>query len=101
MNTGAEDDSLSTPILAFSKSSAFAAPFATSNSNPASASRANPVIQFPPTMRLHQLRVARPLRRAFFRERSEAFGSLPGLALCRMHFDEARIGGIIDGHAAE
>jgi hypothetical protein len=48
MNTGAEDDSLSTPIFAFSASSARAIPLAAIASRAAKASRANPVIPFPP-----------------------------------------------------
>ena len=44
MNTGAEDDSRSTPIFAFSRSSARAIPLAAHISRPASASRAQPFI---------------------------------------------------------
>src|ERR1700682_3592791 len=49
MNTGADDDSLNTPPFAFSGSSARASPVAAIASRPASISRANPVIQFPPS----------------------------------------------------
>src|SRR6516165_4482431 len=49
MNTGAEDDSLSTPIFAFSTSSARAVPLAANTSKPASTSRANSVIPCSPT----------------------------------------------------
>jgi hypothetical protein len=45
MNTGADDDSRSTPTVAFCNSSARAIPLA---SSPANASRVNPLIQFPP-----------------------------------------------------
>src|SRR5947209_20588310 len=48
MNTGADDDSRSTPILAFCVSSARAIPPADIANRPASASRANFVIPFPP-----------------------------------------------------
>ena len=48
MNTGADDDSRSTPTLAFSISSARASEVPASASRPATISRANPVIQFPP-----------------------------------------------------
>src|SRR3954452_18918741 len=48
MNTGAEEDSLSTPILAFSASSARAVPIAVIAIRPASASRTIPIISFPP-----------------------------------------------------
>src|SRR6478609_2398393 len=47
MKTGAEEDSLSTPILAFSASSARAVPIAVIAIRPASASRTIPVISFP------------------------------------------------------
>src|SRR5277367_5687197 len=48
MKTGAEDDSLSTPIFAFSTSSARAVPLAASTSRPISTSRTDPLIPFPP-----------------------------------------------------
>jgi hypothetical protein len=48
MNTGADDDSLSTPTLTFSVSSAHAIPFAATANTTAKASRANPVIPLPP-----------------------------------------------------
>src|SRR3954453_5671460 len=48
MKTGAEEDSLSTPILAFSASSARAVPIAAIAIKPASASRTIPIISFPP-----------------------------------------------------
>src|SRR5438445_9936556 len=55
MNTGADDDSLSTPIFAFSASSARASPVAAIASSTATASRAIPArmscsIQFPPSL---------------------------------------------------
>src|SRR6202022_4808121 len=50
MNTGADDDSLNTPTFAFSKSSARAGPVAVIVSKPANTSRANPIIQFPPSL---------------------------------------------------
>ena len=46
MNTGADDDSRSTPIFAFCTSSARAMPLAANISKPANASRANLVIPF-------------------------------------------------------
>src|SRR4051812_6928409 len=49
MNTGAEDESRNTPIFAFRISSARAIPLTTNASKPASARRANFVIQFPPS----------------------------------------------------
>src|SRR5437016_43612 len=49
MNTGAEDDSRSTPIFAFSASSARATLDAASVSTPATASRKIPFIRLPPT----------------------------------------------------
>src|ERR1700730_3952887 len=62
MNTGADDDSLSTPTLAFCSSSARASPLAAIASRPASISRIYPgratrarvncVIQFPPSSRI-------------------------------------------------
>src|ERR1700686_12733 len=50
MNTGADDDSRSTPTLAFSKSSACASPLAAIASRLANISRTNLVIQSPPTL---------------------------------------------------
>src|SRR5438132_99745 len=50
MNTGADDDSLSTPTFAFSKSSARATPVATNASRHVDTSRANPIIQLPPPL---------------------------------------------------
>jgi hypothetical protein len=49
MNTGADDDSLSTPTFAFSASSARAGAVIASASRPANMSRANLVIQVPPS----------------------------------------------------
>ena len=62
MNTGAEDDSRSTPILAFSASSARATPAAISASRPASASRTNFVIRSSPSLFVlsQPLHVGRP-----------------------------------------
>src|SRR6188472_782205 len=48
MNTGADDDSLSTPTFAFNASSARAIPPAVIANTRAKANRANPVIPFPP-----------------------------------------------------
>src|SRR5712692_8934564 len=62
MNTGAEDDSLSTPTLAFSKSSARTFPPAASMSQPASASRKHPLIQFPPYLLSRTVRSNEALR---------------------------------------
>src|SRR6476646_7759228 len=50
MNTGAEDDSLSTPIFTFTASSARAIPLAANASRPANASRRNPFIRSPPCL---------------------------------------------------
>jgi hypothetical protein len=50
MNTGADEDNLSTPILALS--SARATPLAATTSNPANASRQNPFIGPPPVFSL-------------------------------------------------
>src|SRR6266851_8464639 len=44
---------------------------------------------------------ARPIGRAFFGERGQAFRGLPGLALGRVHPDEARIGIVVHAHSAE
>src|ERR1700752_3523274 len=46
MNTGADDDRRSTPIFAFSASSARAIPLAASTSKPAKTSRNTPCIRF-------------------------------------------------------
>src|ERR1700730_10968536 len=55
MKTGAEDDSRSTPTLAFSGSSACAVAPAPRASQPASATRAHPFMRIPPS-RLQALR---------------------------------------------
>src|SRR3954452_13046079 len=57
MKTGAEEDSLSTPILAFSASSARAVPIAVIAIRPASASRTIPIISFtPPSLSCNRLK---------------------------------------------
>src|SRR5260370_19462074 len=52
MNTGADDDSRSTPTFALTKSSARVTPLAAMTSRPANASRATLTIQFPPSLML-------------------------------------------------
>src|SRR5260370_37194863 len=67
MNTGADDDSRSTPTLALCTSSACASSVPAIASKPANTSRANPIIQFPPSLLFilkHWLRISATVARA-------------------------------------